>query len=270
MDSINNIINRFHYRFYSYKDIVSIWSLWTWIMIFSFIGAATCFVWYMNIISIDIIIIFREYRLILSLGFITIGMLSFFRFNSLRDNASIKSCQQEFGVDINNYTQLKRMWLKKNLPYKRSEYITLAENIDSALTLRVKHKSPIGFSKKDMLDHILSHDSKNRMLAMFMGFSTFIVALSIAYGSSIETVFEFYKSVTEQQFFNLFIVFPITFFIGIIELKVFTIFIMRLAELFLDNFNGINGFSRLRAEVFINQLVRHYSFDKPKIRDSYK
>jgi len=235
-------------------------------MILSFAGAAVCFAWFVNIISTDFIVVFKGYKLILSIGFIFIGMLSLIRFHILRDDAAIRLCQEEFGVDIKSYAQLKKMWLKKHLPYKRSEYITLAENIDSALTLRTKHRSPIDYSKKDILEHILSSDSKNRMLAMFMGLSTFVVALSIAQGSSIETVFEFYKSATGQQFYKLFVVFPIVFFIGVIELKIIAIFIMRLAELFLDNFNGINGFSRLRTEAFINQLIRHYSFDKPRIK----
>lgn len=266
MDSINNTINRFHYRFYSYKDIISFWSLWTWIMISSFLGAAVCFIWFMNFISFDFIVVFKGYKLILSMCLIFIGVLSVIRFHCLRDDAAIRLCQEEFDVDIKSYAQLKIMWFKKHLPYKRSEYIALAENIDSALTLKTKYKSPIDYSKKDILDHILSNDSKNRMLAMFMGVSTFVVALSIAYGSSIETVFEFYKSATEQQLFGFFIVFPIIFFIGIVELKIITVFIVRLAELFLDNFNGINGFSHLRTETFINQLIRHYSFEKPRMK----
>jgi hypothetical protein len=266
MDNINNIINRFHYRFYSYKDIISILSLWTWVMIMSFIASGLCLVWHLDIITTNVLIVSKGYKLFISVWFIVIGMLSFFRFYMLRDEVAIKLCKKELGLNSNSYAHLKMVWLKRNLPYKRSEYITLAENIDSALTLRTKYKSLTEHSKKGILEYLMTNDSKNRLLAMFMGLSTFVIALSIAYGSSIESVFEFYKSATNKDLVNLFIVIPIFFFIGVLELKILIISIVRGVELFLDNFNGVNGFSRLRAKVFINELVKHYSFEKPRVR----
>jgi hypothetical protein len=243
-------------------------SPWSWGLLISVSLSVICTLLFINIISFDWYFSNNKVRFTLfALSFI-LALVCFFILTNERDKKAIKRNQLFLKTDERSLGQLRSIWIAKYLPYEQSQYLELAEMIDKNVELRKKYKEFTDFSFKEIGGYIFANESKPRVLAMFLMLCATIATLSIKEGATITSVLDFYGSASAYQIANIFIYFPIVAFVGYLELKFGAIAIGKLGECFFDRYNGENAYSERRTRIFVNELVRSFSFEKLKIRST--
>jgi len=158
--------------------------------------------------------------------------------------------------------KLKGMWLKFKLGIPQKEYIKVADDIDKFLFLREKYKSKLSINIKQVVALIFHDDSKNRLLAMFMGISALVVILCVSGGASIKSVFLFFDNYSFTYLLVTDILFSLFIMMGFLVFHYILTVVFMLFELFIDKIDGINAISSRRVKVFITQLLLFYELPK--------
>lgn len=151
--------------------------------------------------------------------------------------------------------QIKRIWFRQALDLKPYEYINLIEKIEKYSSIQSRYEGKY-INREKIYNFIFSSDSKNRVLAMFMGLVALFTGLLISTGINAEIIFELFKSID---------VFKSILAIGFISLIIFGAFyifkysmymILNFIEFISDNTVNKLKFSKRKKEMFIAQLLQ--------------
>lgn len=151
--------------------------------------------------------------------------------------------------------QIKRIWFRQALDLKPYEYINLIEKIEKYSSIQSRYEGKY-INREKIYNFIFSSDSKNRVLAMFMGLVALFTGLLISTGINAEIIFELFKSID---------VFKSILAIGFISLIIFGAFyifkysmymILNFIEFISDNTVNKLKFSKRKKEIFIAQLLQ--------------
>lgn len=266
MNNIFQVINSYHYSFESYMPIISTKSILVWsiffLSFFSIIAFLYSFFWYLNIVEFPNITLNQEFKLITPIFFEVMALICFYSLQKEKNKLAKKEVQQKLKTAENEIVNLKRIWLEQKLNIPCSDFLSLAENIDSHLSLKQKYQSSFSINKERIANVIFCNDSKNRLLAMFMGISALVLTLSVAGGSSMQDVLTFFSghSITQLIITDFLLAVliimsaSIFYYILLISSTVF--------ETFVDNLDGNNASSSRRARFFINQLLLYYKINE--------
>lgn len=266
MRNINTVINEYYETFESSRGLLANSPYWVISFVVTCILALYTSIMMLDFITYDWVALSRKTRFILFLvGFLaafSVGIKLVLEKNKL----NIKRAQKFLQSNESKLYRLKAEWFEACLAHDRSEYLKLAESLDKVSGYREKYKSSSDFSAKDIAQFIFADDSKPRVLAMFLMLSALVATLSVREEASLTTVLDFYWEATAEQLFLIFVYFPTGVFIGYLEIKYFLIGLARGAERFFESFNGKNAFSKRRTHIFIKELIRECSLEKPRVR----
>jgi hypothetical protein len=224
------------------------------------------FVWYMEFFSEPLFELSKNKRLFVALGFEVIAIICWLRLQHLKEQKIIKKMQSQFNEKTNNLTKLKSIWFDQTIGIKNTEYIELAKSLDTFLHLKESHKTHLSLTGRELCDLFFAPDSKNRVLAMFMGLCAVTMALCIAAGTNINTIFELLKNESAIQLLFY------TFFISVLIISTFLVLrylfllIYVAIELLSGKVDGLNSKSKRRVSIFINQLLILHVIEKSKIK----
>ncbi|MCF2828660.1 MULTISPECIES: hypothetical protein [unclassified Pseudoalteromonas] len=270
MRNVHTTINRYYRVFESYEGVFSPKSLLLWAVMVSSLLSFTSTFWLAGFIQIEKYIQIEKVSSAVKVAcFLFFSILAFFSWLKVllkKDNFARRRAQIELQTNEEKLWKLEEMWLRRYLPYKPSEYLSLAEDIDKSLSLREKYASSDKINARKVMEHIFANESKARVLAMFLMFCASIVALSIKGGATIETVFSFYENATRKELVTIFLIFPAVSYVFYVELKIITAYLAMLIERGFERLDGKSAYSKRKAKIFINVLVRYFAFEKPRER----
>jgi hypothetical protein len=215
----------------------------------------------------------KKSRFILFVVGFLLAMASGFTLMFEKGKLEIERAQKFLNSKENKSYRLRVEWFETCLAYKNTEYLGLAESLDKATKYREKYKSYSDFSAKDIAQFIFADDSKPRVLAMFLMLSAMLATLSVKDGATLTSVLEFYSEATPRQLLWIFFYAPSVIFIGYLEIKYCLIALARVTERFFERLNGKNAYSKRKTRIFINELIRQCSLEKPRIKhdgESYR
>ncbi len=267
MGNLFKIINIYYELFESYKPIFFIKNKYIWFLFVSFSIFICSFFWYININVFNFMPeIHRFYRLIICIVMEIIVLISWFKLEKQREKKIISRLQILFITDENNFYELKKLWFKNCVNSNQNTYLEIAEKIDKVFVLKEKYKSVFSFDTYSFGRLIFTSDSKNRLLAMFMGGVAALIALTISTGVNINNVFEFFYNYSLTKFIANVFVFSVFLMFLMLIIKVAILISVELLSSFGDQLDKDRATSKRRSRIFINQLLYFYDLPKPKIR----
>lgn len=110
--------------------------------------------------------------------------------------------------------QVKKKWFSETLVIPNNEYITLIESIEKFYLIQSNYQGG-SLNREKIYNFIFSTDSKNRVIAMFMGLVALFTALLISTGVNVEYIFDIFKSIY---------IFESLFYVGFISIFLFGVF----------------------------------------------
>ena len=266
MNHIYKTVNRYYHAFESYEGIITLRSPWLLLSLASIFCMGYTFFWYMEFISDPLFDFSKKNRLLFTFGFEVIAIICWLRLQHLQEQKIIKNMQSKFNETTCNLTKLKSIWFEKTVGIKNTEYIDLAKNIDTFLLLKESHKSNLSITGREIGDLFFSPDSKNRVLAMFMGLCAVTMALCIAAGTNINTIFDLLKNENPLQllFYTGFI--SVLIIGSFLVLRYLILLVYVALELLGGKVDGLNSKSKRRVSIFINQLLILHVIEKSKLK----
>lgn len=274
MNQVYLTINRYHSIFESYKDVIAFKSVWLWVSLIAILGFGYTIFWVFAQNSWPKSSMPQDQRMLIACFFELITIGCWLKLQSLKDRIVIKRAQKALEslnklTSETNINNLKSMWFEAVLMTPKEKYLSVAEDIDKMLMLEKKHKSSLSISQQDICNLIFTSESKSRTLIMFMGGSAAIIALSIANGANINSIFDFFHGVTIRQFLQATLIFSTSAIITYFFFRYILLVIILFFETCLDKADGFNTVSHRRASVFIRQLLKLYQLKKSRITSGY-
>jgi len=262
-------INRYHDQFESYKKVITPKSFAFWVSIFSVVSFIYSFFWYLNKDLWPSSALEQNHRLFVVMAFEALTLACWFRFQTMRDKLVIKSAKSLLSTDETNILKLKKLWLEKTLGTPSSEFLELAKEIDSLLDLRERNKSALSLDTQRFLSLIFTKESKNRVLAMFMGVCAAVIGLSISAGASVENIFSFFEGESISSLFLMAFIFSLFIMLTYLVFWYSLLVMSTVIGSFFDRLDGLNNSSNRRAKTFINQLVVLHELPKGRVKELF-
>jgi len=266
MNNMYSEINEYYKAFESYQGVIDFKSLK---FLLSLVSAAL-FVygvyWSMYGGAWPVFYFHENVRFFMVMPFGMMVVLYWLHLEKIKNKLVISRVRAELKTKENNINTLKGMWLEWKVDKPACKYLSIAEDIDNILILEEKHRSDLYLTKKKLYDMFFSAESKPRVLILFMGISAAVIALSIASGSNIETIFIFYRDVSILQFLGMVVFVAFYVFVLWVVIKYICLIAVLGVEMWVDNYDGINSASKRRAGIFIIQLLRFHELEKRKDR----
>lgn len=259
---MNKLIKTYYDNFESYK---SIWTIKNKAFIFFIIFLAMFF--------LSVISFFYQKKLLSN--FDQDYLMFFMLFNEgctlllleVLKKQRNKKVKSKFMALYNNNNlslhQIKKKWFSDALAIPNYEYLNLIEKIEKYDSMKSKY-STVNISRDKVYDFIFSSDSKNRVLAMFMGSVALFTALLISNGVNVEYLFSLFQSISVIK--SLVAIFFISLFIfGIVYiLKYMNYMLMSCIDFILDNISSSQRVSKRKQEILILQLLDIAELPKQK------
>lgn len=259
---MNKLIKTYYDNFESYK---SIWTIKNKAFIFFIIFLAMFF--------LSVISFFYQKKLLSN--FDQDYLMFFMLFNEgctlllleVLKKQRNKKVKSKFMALYNNNNlslhQIKKKWFSDALAIPNYEYLNLIEKIEKYDSMKSKY-STVNISRDKVYDFIFSSDSKNRVLAMFMGSVALFTALLISNGVNVEYLFSLFQSISVIK--SLVAIFFISLFIfGIVYiLKYMNYMLMSCIDFILDNISSSQRVSKRKQEILILQLLDLAELPKQK------
>lgn len=154
-----------------------------------------------------------------------------------------------------NLLQIKKIWFRETLAIPTHEYISLIEKIEKYHVLHSKYQKN-NVTREKIYNFIFSTDSKNRVLAMFMGLVALFTGLLISSGVNAEYIFSIFESI---DILNSLLTIC---FISLLILGAYYIFkrssymFLNFLDFIFDNTFYSSNTSNRKKEIFISQLLQ--------------
>ena len=159
--------------------------------------------------------------------------------------------------------QIKKKWFRDILPLSSDEYLALVEKLEKYYVTQSKYSGK-KFSREKFFDFIFSTDSKNRVLAMFMGLVALFTAMLISSGVNIEYIFGIFESIEILKSLLIILVISLSLF-GFFYILKYTVFMLvSIFDFIFDNSFNKKHVSRRKREIFITQLLQLAELPKHK------
>lgn len=262
-------INRYHRQFESYREVITIKSWISWLSVMTMLSFIYSFFWHLDYVAWPESSLKENQRFFIVVAFEVVSLLCWVRLQSIRNKKIVNMMKKELETGEENILKLKRRWIEKTLGISSSDFFSLAKDIDNMLELKQRNKSPFSFSLDQVLNLIFTSESKNRVLAMFMGICAGLVGLSISSGASINNIFSFYQNYTPE------LLVLISFFISVFILLTYLVFRYALLILFTalsaisGRIDGLNAISNMRTKYFVHDLVLLHELPKGRVSVQY-
>lgn len=261
-------INRYHEQFESYKGVITPKSFVFWLSIISIVLFVYSFFWYMDTNLLPISSLEKNYRIFVVMLFEVISLICWFKLQRMRNILVIQSTNNLLKTSETDVINLKKIWIEKTLGVPRSKFIDLAADIDRLLDLRDRNKSPLSFDGKTLLSFIFTIESKNRVLAMFMGGCAAIMGLSISGGASVDDMFYFFEGATMYSILLVLIITSIFLMLTFLVIWYLLLVSATLLGSVFDRLDGLNSSSNRRARIFIGQLIVLHELPKGRVNNT--
>lgn len=261
-------INRYHDQFESYRKVITPKSFVFWISIFSVALFIYSFFLYLNKDLWPVTSIEQNHRLYVVMVFEVFVLACWFKLQGMRDKLVVESAKALLKTDETNIVKLKKIWLETTLGTPSSKFLDLARDIDSILDLRERNKSPFALDRQRFLSLIFTIESKNRILAMFMGICAAVIGLSISAGASVENIFSFFEGESISSLLLVVFVFSVFLMLTYLVFWYSLLVLSTAISSTLEGLDGLNSSSNRRARAFINQLIFHHELPKGRVNNA--
>lgn len=262
-------INRYHQQFESYKGVISLKSWIFWLSILAIFCFIYSFLWYINPEYWPTSKLNYQKRIIPVMLFECVALLCWFKLQKDRAKKIIEDAKRSLNTKEENLTKLKRLWLEKTLGIPSTQFLELAIDIDKIINLKQKYKSPFSLTSEQLLNLIFSVESKNRVLAMFMGICAALIGLSISAGASINDLFYFYIKESTSSLLTLNFLISLFLILSYMIARYIFLVITTIFSAAINNLEGLKCINNNRAKEFVNDLVILHELPKARIKTTY-
>ncbi|MFW2175673.1 hypothetical protein ACG95N_19430 [Acinetobacter guillouiae] len=267
MGNLFKLINAHYDLFESFRRVLYIKNKLIWLFLLATSMFIYSFHWYMNKDAFPHFPnVTNEWRLFVSILMEILVLFIWFLLLRQREKLIIKEIQEYFQSKETKLHNLRKLWFTTCVDSDFTKYLEIAEKIDKVLNMREKYKSNFTFDAKQFGLLIFQPESKNRLLAMFMGVSAAIIGLTIATGANIYNIFDFFRDNSFWSILTLDLIFSIFIMFAIVIGKLILLILFEICVLWGDKLDKEKAISKRRSRIFINQLLFFYSLPKPKIR----
>lgn len=267
MGNLLKTINIYYDLFESYRIVIYLKNFMMWTLLLSIIIFIYSFYWCINIDAFPYFPAMKgDSRVIPCIALEAIILFSGFALTKQRDSLVIDKLQKTLATNEKNLNKLKKIWLNKTLGIESTEYLEIAEKIDKYINLRQKHQSISKFNFNYVSSFIFQPESKNRLLAMFMGLCAAAIGLSIAGGANINNIFEFYDAINIKTIILIDIAISSFLLLGILIFRHLFLFIFEMIGVFFDKVGKNKEVSKRRLRLFINELLKFYDLPKGRVK----
>ncbi|WP_111895682.1 hypothetical protein [Acinetobacter sp. MB5] len=260
---MNKIINMYYKEFESYGVF---WKLNNPILIFSIIFLVIFILAILNLF--DLFNLYKKYSFLKDISpyivlLSEVCFLIFFRaLEEQRDIYLIEKYKHKY-KKVLTLREIKRKWFENTINIPFSEYASLAEKLDKYYFLEEKYSKPL-LTREKFMNYIFATDSKNRVLAMFMGVIALFTGLSIANGAKIEDLYIIFHSLNIlKTFISIFVISLIIFLFGYM-VRYILLMIINLFDFLFDTTTNMNRVSKRKKEIFIAELIKFHELPKKK------
>lgn len=259
---MNYLIKKYYQEFESYQEV---WVLKNTLFVCLIISLGlfllSIFLWfYVLAVGNNKFENFSIYFMLLSEVFV----LYLFNTVELQRNEIVKLKFQKIYKNKNlSLFQIKKKWFRDILPLSSDEYLALVEKLEKYYVTQSKYSGK-KFSREKFFDFIFSTDSKNRVLAMFMGLVALFTAMLISSGVNIEYIFGIFESIEILKSLLIILVISLSLF-GFFYILKYTVFMLvSIFDFIFDNSFNKKHVSRRKREIFITQLLQLAELPKHK------
>lgn len=267
MGNLFRLINVYYDLFESFKKILYIKNKLIWLLLLSLSIFVYSFYWYVNKDAFPYFPkVSNGWRLIFPILIEILVLFIWFLLLKQREKLIIKELQEILQSKQTKLYDLRKLWFSICVDSDSTKYLEIAEKIDKVLNMKDKYKSNFSLDAKQFGLWIFHPESKNRLLAMFMGICAAIIGLTIATGTNIYNIFDFFRNNSFWSLLALDLIFSIFIMFAIMILKLVLLIIFEIFVLLGDKLDKERAVSKRRSRIFINQLLFFYSLPKPKIR----
>ncbi|WP_151713722.1 hypothetical protein [Acinetobacter bereziniae] len=188
-----DIINVYYDLFESFKKNLYIKNKLIWLLLLSLSIFVYSFYWYVNKDAFPYFPkVSNGWRLIFPILIEILVLFIWFLLLKQREKLIIKELQEILQSKQTKLYDLRKLWFSICVDSDSTKYLEIAEKIDKVLNMKDKYKSNFSLDAKQFGLWIFHPESKNRLLAMFMGICAAIIGLTIATGTNIYNIFNFY------------------------------------------------------------------------------
>lgn len=256
MNHIHKTANRYYMAFESYEGVIHLKSPLMYFFLLSVCGMIFCMFGFAALLPVDVQILSKNCFIVSTFVFEVIALVVWGVLQTKKENRTIARMQRQLKSSSDTLKELKSEWFEKTLEITNTEYLSLASDLDKYLELKDRHRPILKLTSKQALDLLFSADSKNRVLAIFMGLCAATIALCIAAGTNIYTILEILESE------NLYVFFFMVFWVSLLLLGFYLVlrYSILLVYIIFENttgkIDGLNSTSKRRVQIFINQLLQ--------------
>lgn len=187
-----------------------------------------------------------------------LSMACWGRLYLLRDKLVVSTLQNRAKTESSTLKEVRCEWLNVTFGVTRMDYLNLAKEINEMLELKKSNTHALSFNRKQLLQFLLIDGTHTRILNALLAISAAIVALSIAGGANLDTVFRFYSGLSSSQLFGLYFIatFVLMFLYG--ALVYFAQILIFVFDISIAKLDGLNSQSDVRAKRLIVDLLDLY------------
>jgi len=266
MNHIHKTANRYYMEFESYEGVIHLKSPWIYLFLVSVCGMVFCMLGFTALLPDDWQILCKDNFILSTFVFEVIALATWTVIQTKKENRAIARAQRQLRSSSDSLKELKSEWFQQTLDINNTEYLSLASDLDKYLELKERHRPILNLTSKQIFDLLISADSKNRILAIFMGLCAATIALCIAAETNIYTIFEILESE------NLYFFFFMVFLVSVLLLGFYLVlrYTTLLAYIFFENatgkIDGLNNTSKRRVQILINQLLQLHVIKRGKVK----
>lgn len=258
--SLFRSINYYHNTFYSYTKIVKRHPLWAIGSLLFFLLFSISLVFYLaqKDTIFGYIRLSKNQHLGTIVVFQVLSMACWGRLYLLRDKLVVSTLIDRAKTESSTLKEVRSEWINVTFGVTRTGYLGLAKEINELLELKKQNTHNLSLNRKQLLQFLLIDGTHTRFFNALLAISAAIVALSIAGGANLDTVFEFYKSYSFGQLVGLYFIVTLVlmfFYCALVYLTQILIFVW---DITIANLDGLSSQSDVRARRLIVDLLDLY------------
>ncbi|EKU54985.1 hypothetical protein ACINWC323_0902 [Acinetobacter sp. WC-323] len=259
---MNRIINMYYKEFESYGNF---WSLKNPKLFFS-IASLFLFIYFVfNLFDSDKRnYLFQDSGLYFVLMAEVFALLLFRSLEKQRDDYIIEKYGKKYNKAL-GLSEIKKKWLENTIDIPVHEFATLAEKTDKYYILEEKYAKP-SLNRDKFIGYIFSSESKNRILAMFMGVVALFMGLNVASGVNIDNLYMIYDSLDFWVVFFWILFISLIIFLFAYMFKMALLMLFNFLDFLFDNTANADRISKRKKEIFISALMQLHELPKKRHR----
>lgn len=195
MEKLNKAANKYYQELENIGIKHYFSSVWFWVFISSLLLFCLSFTWLISCLF-SAVPNFNWNAAAITAAFEGLLLYSQNRMRKKKEKSILDRGEKNYSVKFETMAAYKRFLLKLFFGRNESEYLKFVEEIDKALQIHLRLVSSNVKAAPKFMNLIYDPDSKQRIYALLLAIGSAILALSIKFGSDLETLIQSFGELT--------------------------------------------------------------------------